>query len=195
MRIGSSLLVDMSLGRPSVIDQLRGQLAGGQVKSGRVLGEASRGLSVLGGLGDIHVPPPPEMGSVTAQMISGQLVIDFPSDRSSGEAPRPIPVVRSNAPRLDEWGCPRSKLAATYAIRSGGRFAQCRTPQCSTHARSGPRLKPLLAFLIRANSVALPSDGGGIYVSDEKTLPACRIWWPNSVRWRRTCRIGSLLPL
>lgn len=82
MRIGSSLLVDLSLDRPSAIDALRAQLSGGKVLTGRVLGELSPGRYqvTLGGQRLVFMPSQPlEVGSqFSARMIAGQLVLDFP---------------------------------------------------------------------------------------------------------------------
>ena len=61
MRIGSSLLVDLSMDRPGVIDGLRSQLAGGQVKTGRIMAEIAPGRyqATLGGLKLTFIPTKP----------------------------------------------------------------------------------------------------------------------------------------
>ncbi len=167
MRVGSSLLVDMSLGRPSVIDQLRGQLAGGQVKSGRVLGEASPGRYqvLLGGLRLTFMPSRPlEIGArFTARMISGQLVLDFPEMAGGpGEAPSADSsrvMVRTLPDLLGELGLPADpKLAATLrGLLLAGVSLNAETLQLfQAHAAvQDPAQAPLLAFLIQR---AIPVD-------------------------------------
>lgn len=167
MRIGSSLLVDLSLDRPSVIDQLRGQLAGGQVKSGRVLGEAGPGRYqvLLGGLRLTFMPSRPlEIGArFTARMLSGQLVMDFPEMSGGPGETSPADssriTVRTFPDLLGELGLPADpKLAATLrGLLLAGVSLNAETLQLfQTHAAlQDPAQAPLLAFLIQR---AIPVD-------------------------------------
>lgn len=88
MRIESSLLVDLNLERPSVIDQLRNELAVEKVMPGRVISENSPGRYqvLVGGQRLVFMPSKPlEVGAqFTARLVEGRLVLDFPA---TGTAP------------------------------------------------------------------------------------------------------------
>ncbi len=166
MRIASSLLVDLNLDRPSVIDQLRAQLVEVQSVEGRVLGElgAGRYQVILGGRRLVFMPSRPlEVGaSFTGRLVGGQLVLDFPP----GAVPAPAAeaaggrvTVRTLPEVLAELGLPAEPryVAVVQALLRAGVSL---TPEAvqAFHSNLGPEgvQDPLLlAFLIQR---AIPID-------------------------------------
>jgi len=175
LQIASSLLVDLNLERPGVIDQLRGELAVTRVVQGRVLSEQAPGryLVALGNQRMTFIPTRPlEVGaSFTARMISGRLVLDFPSLSGTPSTAETTPsaqvTVQSLPELLADLGLPASDrhVAALESLLRAGvslnadairMVAQYASPKDSSDAT-------LLGFLIRKG---IPVDSGLLMALD-----------------------------
>jgi len=166
MRIESSLLVDLSLERPSVIDQLRSQLTEVRAVEGRIIGQSSPGRYqvIVGGQRLTFMPSRPlEVGAqFTARLVGGRLVLDFPP----GAVPTPEVaaagerVTVSTLPEvLAELGLPADpQYVATVRglLRAGVSLTPEAVQLFQQHTGAGGLESPLLlAFLIQR---AIPVD-------------------------------------
>jgi len=166
MRIASSLLVDLNLERPSVIDQLRAQLVEVRAIEGRVVEAlgAGRYRAMLGGRSLVFMPSRPlEVGaSFTARLVGGQLVMDFPEaagPAQAAEAATGRVMVRTLPEVLAELGLPAEPryVAAVQALLRAGVSLTPEAVQAfhSNLAPEGVQDPLLLAFLIQR---AIPVD-------------------------------------